>query len=139
MNTIEFDTACARLEAAKIAESRATSVRLDAEANLLRLVQSKDEGSVTAKGAAYKATVTTGYNRTIDAALLDNVRRAVPAALFDQAIEYKPALKLQGLRYLQNNEPDTYAVLAQAITARPAKPSVKVEALVVSDTLDRVA
>lgn len=139
MNTTEFDAACARLEAAKIAEARANSARLDAEAAVLAFVTAKDEGSTTAKGQQYKATVTTGYNRTIDAAALDTVRRVVPTALFDQAIEYKPALKLQGLRYLQANETDTYATLAQAITARPSKPSVRIEALVVSDVLDRVA
>ena len=66
---------------------------------------------------------------TLDRAALEAVRAEVPAALFEQAIEYKPALKTAGLRYLQQNEPETYAVLAQAITAKPAKPSVRVEAI----------
>ena len=72
-------------------------------------------------------TATFGVNRTIDRAALESVREVIPVALFEQAVEYKPALVLAGLRYLQSNEPDTYRVLAQAITSKPAKPSVKVE------------
>lgn len=126
---MNIDTAAAALEAAKIAEARARDARIDAEAALLTLVEDKYEGSVTVRGQQYKATVTFGVNRTVDAAALAAVRDAIPEALFEQAVTYKPALVLAGVRYLQNNEPETYAVLAQAITAKPAKPSVKVEAI----------
>lgn len=127
--TTNIDTLAAALEAAKIAEAAATAKRLDAEQALVAAVEAKNEGSVTARGNQYKATVTFGVNRTIDAAALDAVRARIPVALFEQAVEYAPKLRLPGLRYLQSNEPDTYAVLAQAITAKPAKPSVKVESI----------
>ena len=87
----------------------------------------RPEGAVTTAGNLYKVTTTYRVNRTVDRATLDAVRDRVPPALLEQAIEYRPAIKLPGLRYLRNNEPDTYAVLAQAITATPGKPSVKVE------------
>ena len=64
---------------------------------------------------------------SVDAAALSAIRGQVPAALLEQAVEYAPKLKLPGLRYLRNNEPETYRVLAQAITAKPAKPSVSIE------------
>lgn len=124
-----LDEACAALEAAKINEERARQARIDAEALVLRHAQAKDEGSVTTRGRQWKAVVTYGVNRSIDAAALDAVRERVPPALFEQAIDYKPALNLAGLRFLRNNEPQTYAVLAQAITAKPAKPSVRLELL----------
>jgi hypothetical protein len=57
------------------------------------------------------------------------IKDSMPVALFEQAIDYAPKLKLPGLRHLQSNEPDAYALLAQAITARPAKPSVRIEAI----------
>ena len=126
---MNIDTAAAALEAAKIAEARARDARIDAEAALLALVDAKDEGRVTLRGQRYKAIVTYSIARTLDAAALAAVRDAIPAALLEQAVEYAPKLRLAGVRYLSLNEPDVYAVLAQAITAKPAKPSVKVEAV----------
>lgn len=99
-------------------------------AEWLEQAPARDEGAVKSDGNAYRITTTYGVNRTIDAAALDAVRAKVPAGLFEQAIEYAPKIKLAGLRYLRNNEPETYALLAQAITAKPAKPSVKVERMV---------
>ena len=102
--------------------------RLDeAHAQLVSACAQANEGTVRTEGSEYRVSITYSMNRTIDAAALDAVRAKVPVALFEQAIEYAPKIKLTGLRYLQNNEPDTYALLAQAITAKPAKPSVKVE------------
>lgn len=124
-----IDTLIADVEAMKILEDKYRTLRLDAEERLVAAVEAKPEGSVTVRGSRYKATVTFGVNRTIDAAALDAVRAKVPAGLFEQAIEYAPKIKLAGLRYLQNNEPETYAILAQAITAKPAKPSVRVESV----------
>jgi hypothetical protein len=125
MNPI--DEAAAFLTLAKMQEQRATEARVEAERALLALLPSKDEGSVTHAGESYKVSITFGVNRTLDAAALAAIKDQVPAALFEQAITYKPALQLPGLRYLQSNEPQAYALLAQAITAKPAKPSVKVE------------
>ena len=125
----ELDTLAAALDAAKENEERARESRIACEEALLALVRGKAEGSVTERGEAWKVTVTYGVNRTVDAAALDAIRPQIPAALFEQAITYKPALVLTGVRFLMNNEPDTYAVLAQAITAKPAKPAVKVEAI----------
>ena len=128
MNTI--DQLAAALEAAKIAEDAAKDARIDAENALLAVLPERTEGSATERGRDYKATVTYGMTRSLDAAALAAIKDRVPEALFEQAIEYAPKLKLAGLRFLQNNEPEAYAVLAQAITAKPSKPSVKVEALV---------
>lgn len=125
MNTI--DQLAAALEAAKENEERARESRIACEEALLALVRGKAEGSVTERGEGWKVTVTYGVNRTVDMAALAAVRDKIPHALFEQAVTYKPALILPGVRYLQNNEPATYALLAQAITAKPAKPSVKVE------------
>lgn len=127
MNT--FDQACAELEAAKIAEAAATAARIDAECAVLAEMESKPEGSVTQRGHAYKATATFTVNRSIDAAALEAIREQIPVPLFEQAVSYKPSLVQAGVRYLQQNEPETYAVLAQAITAKPGKPSVRIEAV----------
>lgn len=129
MNTT-LDQACAALEAAKIAEAQATAARIDAEnAVLAHVAAAKDEGSLTLRGQQYKAVVTFSVNRTIDREALERVAGQVPTALLLQAIDYKPAIKVAGLKYLRNNEPGIYAVLAQAISAKPGKPSVRLEAV----------
>jgi len=127
MNPI--DEAAAVLELAKMQEQRAAEARRAAEEQLLALIPPKDEGSVTLTGSSYKVSITYGFNRTIDAAALSAIKSSVPPSLFEQAIDYKPAINLKGLRFLQSNDPDAYAAIAQAITARPAKPSVKIESI----------
>ena len=127
MNPI--DEAAKNLEIAKFAEARATAERLRAEQALVELMPAKTEGSVSMKGADFKVSITYAMNRTVDAPALAAIRDQVAPGLLEQAITYKPSLVLAGLRYLQSNEPDAYAILAQAITSKPAKPSVKVEAV----------
>jgi hypothetical protein len=127
MNPI--DEAAAVLTLARMQSKRAKEAEDDAFAELVALLPKQDEGTVKLTGESYKVAIEYGMNRTIDAAALAAIKDSVPVALFEQAIDYAPKLKLPGLRYLQSNEPDAYALLAQAITARPAKPSVKVEAI----------
>jgi hypothetical protein len=119
--------ACRLLAEAKAAEAKATAVRIGAEQALLAFLPVKAEGSVSQRIGQWKVTVTFPMNRTIDAAALEAVRAEVPEALFERAIEYRPSLVIAGLTYLRSNEPETYALLAQAITAKPGKPGVKLE------------
>lgn len=118
----------AELQAAKIAEAKAIERRIDAEMALIaELGQPKVEGSTSYKIPGYRITVTGVVNRTVDPVMLAQVKAVMPPGLFDQAIRYKPDIILTGLRYLQNNEPEAYGLLAQAITAKPGKTQVKVE------------
>lgn len=130
---MNFEEACAALEAAKEVEKKANAARIEAEEAVLACMPKKLEGSVTEHGDGWKASVTYGFNRTVDAAALSAIRSDIPAALFDQAFEYAPKIKLEGLRYLMNNEPETYLRLSSAVTVKPAKPSVKVERVVVEE------
>jgi len=127
MNPI--DEAAAVYELAKMQHDRTAEALAEAHSNLVALMPSKEEGAVNMTGESYKVSITYGMNRTVDAAALSAIKDSVPVALFEQAIAYKPSIVLAGLRYLQSNEPGVYAALAQAITARPAKPSVKIEAI----------
>jgi hypothetical protein len=122
-----FALAVGELSTAKSLEASATARRIDAEARVLAFMPWRDEGAVTAHVGTWKVSATYGVNRTVDAAAMEAVRSVMPPALFEQAVTYKPALVLAGVRYLQSNEPDAYALLAQAITAKPAKPSVRIE------------
>ncbi|KAF1045645.1 DUF7173 family protein [Xylophilus sp.] len=127
MNPI--DLAARNLELAKRTEFLATQARIEAEHELISLLPTKDEGSVTMKGNDYKVSITYGYNRTVDEAALSAVKDEIATDLFDQVINYKPSLSITGLRYMQSNQPGAYALLAQVITSKPAKPSVRIEAI----------
>jgi hypothetical protein len=126
---LTVEAAARNVQLAKRTENLANEARIRAENDLLALLTPKTEGSVTTSTDGYKVTVTYGFNRTVDEAALNAIKDEIPTGLFDQVINYKPSLILAGLRHIQSNEPDTYAVLAQAITSKPAKPSVKVEAI----------
>lgn len=127
MNPI--DEAAAVYELAKMQHERTAEALADAHTALVALLPKQDEGTVKLQGESYRVAIEYGMNRTIDAAALAAIKDSVPVALFEQAITYKPSIVLAGLRYLSSNEPEAYAALAQAITSRPAKPSVKIEAM----------
>lgn len=128
MNT-RLDTLCLALMRAKADEDAAREARIAIETEIVKCVEPREEGTANTAGTQFKASVTFGINRTVDRAALDAIRDQVPPDLFFRAFEYVPRIDTAGLRYLRNNEPETYAQLAPAITAKPAKPSVRVEAL----------
>lgn len=130
--------AAERLLAAKDAENAATCARIAAESDLLALgVPVKSVGDTTTKLPGWKVTTTGVVNISIDAAVLAAIKPDIPAALFEQAIRYKPDVIAAGLKNLKNNEPETYLVLASALTSKPGKTSVKVER--VADDVARAA
>lgn len=126
-NPQDLDRAAAALEAAKQAEAEAIAARIAAEQSVLELTGCKDEGSATHHGALYKATVTGNVYRKVDEAALSAVRERMSEAMFERVFRFKPEVITAGVRYLQNNEPELYAIAAQAIVATPGKPSVRVE------------
>lgn len=129
MNAI--DQAAERVIGLKLQENQAKAARIEAEQALIALCGVKPEGSSTHKGERYKVMTTGTMYRKVDEAALGAVRSALPAAIFDQAFKFKPEVITAGIRYLQQNEPDLYAIAAQAITATPGKPAVEVSVLAV--------
>jgi hypothetical protein len=125
----EIDIAAARLIDLKLAEAKATAERIDAETALLLLVDCPAEGSKTHRGQQYKVTVTGNVNRRVDEAALGAVRERLGPAMFEKAFRFKPEVSVSGIKYLRDNEPDLYAIAAQAFTATPGKASVRAEML----------
>jgi hypothetical protein len=128
--TQQIDTAAERLIALKLAEHQATAARIEAEAALLALVQCPDEGSKTYRGLRFKVTVTGNVSRRVDEAALAGVRERLGESMFERAFRFKPEVSVTGIKYLRDNEPQLYAVAAEAIVATPGKSSVKAEELV---------
>lgn len=126
-NETDIQKAAEALLAAKHTENLATAARIAAEVELLKLVPAKPVGSQTTRVAGFKIETKGVVNWSIDAAALEVVRPEIPKALFEQAVRYKPELIAAGVTHLRNNEPETYALLAQALTSKPGKTGVTVE------------
>lgn len=130
---MSIDILAAALDAAKHTEAQATAARIVAETALVALLGCKDEGSATHKGAAYKVTLTGVMHRRVDEAELGAVRERLSPAMFERAFRFKPEVSVTGVKYLRDNEPELYAIAAQAIVATPGKPSVRIEHLAAND------
>jgi hypothetical protein len=123
-----MDIALQALREAKTAEAEANKTRLAAETAVINLMgELKPEGTAKAETEYFKVQVATKLNRTIsdDTALA----AALPAPIASRLVRYKAALDLKELRHLQDNEPELYAKAAEFITAKPAKPTVRVEVI----------
>ena len=117
------------LDNARAAEAAAVTARLQAEQILLALVgELPTEGTTRRSDGELVAVIKTGVRRKVDADVLANIASSIPDAIGKRLIRWKPDLVTSQLRYVQNNEPEVYAVLSEAITVTPAKPSISIEA-----------
>lgn len=114
--------------AAKGREALANRERLAIEARIIELAQPPREGRTTAElNDGRKVIVTAKLTRTIDEAQWMAVRDRVPEHLRPIKEEIALKIDLAGLRWLQDNDAGTYALVASAITAKPAKASIEVK------------
>ena len=121
--------ACAALAAATEARIEAQRAEDDAKDAVRALMpMERAEGAVSASEGDWKASVTFVVNRTVDQAMVammlqdDKFRWAV-----QRLFPVKFGLDAKEMKFFQSNEPEFYAQLARAITAKPGKPQVKVE------------
>lgn len=120
--------ALAALEAAKAREAEATLARVSAENRVLDMLGDlPQEGTTRHEDGGYIAVVTTSIRRAVDADKLAGIATQIPEAIGKRLIRWKPELVMRELRYLQENEPELYGVVAAAIEAKPAKPSIRIE------------
>lgn len=125
MSTLQ-ELAVKRL-AAKAAEEAAVAERrrLDLEIALLLQDPNKPEGTVTQKPEGFKVSVTYGINRKVDTAALQVAWNTLPKPVQD-AVRWKAEVSATGLKALAADEA---LILSKFVTAKPASPEVKVEAV----------
>lgn len=124
-----IDRAALRLLALKDQEAQAKAAREKAEAELLALVDKRDEGTVRADTDMHKIAVRYALTRSVDGEKLAQVAPQIPEAIGKRLLRWKPELVTSEVRYIEANEPEIYALVAQAITVKPSKPSITVEAI----------
>lgn len=122
-----LDELAAALVDAKRRESDAKIYRQAIEDQIIELVGTKPEGTTKASGERFELATTGKITRTVDEAVVANLRDKVPGPLFDRLFSYSPKLNLREYRYIEQHEPDYFALVAQAVTSKPAKASVSVK------------
>lgn len=113
------------LFAAKQAEREANEKRVALEEELIAILGQKEEGAQTHQVGGYKITITGKLNRKIDWDMFDSAIAArIPESM--HPVKIKRELDETGVKYLANNEPQLYKVLASALTIKPAKTAVTI-------------
>ncbi len=125
----QLDQLAHELELAKQEENQAREQRMAIEQKLCDLVGTKDEGSFSVKGDYYKITTVAGFSRVVDAEKWASIRQKLPADIAKLVIRSKLEVDTRQLKSLQQLNPAHYQLVAQAITTKPKKVSVKFERL----------
>ena len=121
-----FERAARQVLEFKAIEDDAKASRIEAEAILVSMVENKIEGTVHEEDGKVKVTVSFKITRSVDGAAVQEAWNDLPEIVKDAFI-WKPDLVLKQARALESANPAAYAVLAKYITAKPAKPSIKIE------------
>jgi hypothetical protein len=111
--------------AAKQAESDAEARRVELAAEIAERLGKPSEGSATYREGRYLVKVTQPINRKIDWDVFDQALATYKWK--DALVKLKRELATDGLRYLQENQPDIYRELAKAITATPGRVGIEVK------------
>jgi hypothetical protein len=110
---------------AREAEKQANERRVELEEELIAILGQKEEGAQTHEVGDYKVTITGKLIRKIDWDLYDkSIAAKIPESL--QPVKVKRELDDSGVKYLANNEPQIYRLLAKALTIKPAKTAVNI-------------
>ena len=109
---------------AKNTEQSANRRRLAIEKEITNALSTKNEGSITHEIDGYKVTLTQSLNRKIDVDIWDKVAIHITHAMAPVKVKYEVDAKQ--LKYLQNNEPELWRLIAPAFTTTPAKVGVKI-------------
>ncbi len=107
-------------------EDMAKENRITAELKLIELIGfNKLEGSQTTKTVDHKISLTAKLDRKLDQSAYLAIESQLPENM--RPVKTKLELDLKGIKWMEENAPDQYALVAPCITTKPAKAAVKVE------------
>ena len=123
----ELDVLAHELQVAKDREAVCREARLAIEEKIVALTEKKEEGTVSTKTEFYKVSVTFGVDRKVDAEIARSLADEMDAERYARIFRWKPEVSVSELKYLKDNNPEVFRQVSRALTAKPTKPSVKVE------------
>ena len=100
----------------------------ECQAALIEIVGIKDEGSQSFHTDRYLVGTTQGITRTLDRTEVLKLADRLPVDTYKNVFTWKPALDLANYRALRDMAPNLASMVDDAITSKPSKPAVKVEA-----------
>lgn len=114
----------------ELIDLRAQRKKLDAsikaiEAGLADQFQVDLDKSKTFESDGYKLVVKKPANYKLDTVIYDKIKREIPPKM--RAVKTKTELDKVGYKWLMNNEPDVFAIMAQAVTVTAGKASVEIK------------
>lgn len=125
LNSNLIDSLCTSWLNYKHSEDIAKAKRHEIEQKLITALGfDKPEGSQTFQLKKYKATLKSGFNRTLDIKKWEQIEAKIPDGF--RPVKYKPELDTIGIKYLEAKYPTLYAIASLAITTKPAKISVSI-------------
>ena len=109
---------------AKVDEDALKARRIEIEEAIISQLGRREEGSKTHDLGTHKITITGVVSRTLDKVVWESIKDRIPEEL--RPVTYEPKLDTAGVKWLQTNDPDTYRLVAKALTIKPGKTNVKV-------------
>lgn len=128
-NASRLDQLAYQLEIAKDAEASAKAKRIAIEEELCAAAGVKTEGSLSASGEYYRVTTVAGFTRTLDLEKWHEIKDQIPEHIASKIIRLKQELDTKHLKNLQELDPAHYNIVAEAITTKPKKVSVRFQRL----------
>ena len=113
---------------AKTREADAIALRRDLATRIRAATGHTGEGQKTYAADGWKISVKAPLVRSMDWTAWETVKARIPQALWP--IEMKPALDEKGVKWLQDNDQEIYAVLAEALTVKPGSVQITVKEVV---------
>jgi hypothetical protein len=126
MHSSNVEGLCGAWLEAKRREDDAKRQRLEVEAQIGAALEKKPEGAITHKLEHYKVTLSQPIYRKVDPVKWDGVKTLISANLWP--IKTIIEADATGCKYLANNEPALWAMIAGAFTVTPGKVGVEVKA-----------
>jgi hypothetical protein len=110
---------------AKTEEARIVALRHDLALQIQALTGHVDEGQKTYKTDGWNVTIKAPLIRSMNWDAWEVIKARIPQDLWP--VEMKPSLDEKGVKWLQNNEPETYGVLCEALTIKPGSVQITVK------------
>ena len=121
LNTMAF-----RWRLLKDAEEKAKLDRIQCERDMLPFLEQRAEGATTTTlEDGTKITVKNSFGRSIHWDTWKRIQPRIPTEL--HPIKLVEMLDETRLKFLLQNEPDTYKIISEAITTTPRKPNITVK------------
>lgn len=122
---ISLSALAAAYAKAKAEESRITARRRELADKIQAVTGHVGEGQKTYAVDGWKVAVKVPLIQSIDWDVWETIKSHIPQNRWP--IEMKPSLDVSGVAWIKENDPETYAILAKALTVKPGSVQVTVK------------